>query len=88
MAKAYMRPDSQYIWVTFSINKKRYRQKTRYEANEKNLVFVQKEVLPVLMHEIKKGSVILEKSVKILDKGIKMLYLCTVKIFKTPFKPL
>lgn len=64
MAKAYTRADSQFIWVTFSINKKRYRQKTRYEANEKNLVYVQNQVLPVLMNEIKKGSVILEKTVK------------------------
>lgn len=82
MAKAYMRPDSQYIWVTFSINKKRYRQKTRYEANEKNLVFVQKEVLPVLMHEIKKGSVILEKSVKKNFKYYSDLFLKTKRDLK------
>ncbi|MDN5062268.1 site-specific integrase [Aliarcobacter butzleri] len=82
MAKAYMRPDSQYIWVTFSINKKRYRQKTKYEANEKNLVFVQKEVLPVLMHEIKKGSVILEKSVKKNFKYYSDLFLKTKRDLK------
>jgi integrase len=68
--------------VTFSINKKRYRQKTRYEANEKNLVFVQKEVLPVLMHEIKKGSVILEKSVKKNFKYYSDLFLKTKRDLK------
>lgn len=82
MAKAYMRSDSQYIWVTFSINKKRYRQKTKYEANEKNLVFVQKEVLPVLMHEIKKGSVILKKSVKKNFKYYSDLFLKTKRDLK------
>ena len=82
MAKAYMRADSQFIWVTFSINKKRYRQKTRYEANEKNLVLVQKEVLPVLMHKIKSGEVLLEKSVKKNFKYYSDLFLKTKRDLK------
>ena len=82
MAKAYMRADSQFIWVTFSINKKRYRQKTRYEANEKNLVLVQKEVLPVLMHKIKTGEVLLEKVVKKNFKYYSDLFLKTKRDLK------
>lgn len=61
MAKSYMRKDSQFIWVTFSINKKRYRKKTKYEATKSNLKLVQNEVLPVMMHKIKTGEILLEK---------------------------
>lgn len=61
MAKAYIRKDSQFIWVTFSVNKKRYRKKTKFEATKSNLKLVQNEVLPVMMHKIKAGEILLEK---------------------------
>ena len=61
MAKAYVRNDSQFVWITFSHNKKRYRRKTKYEASKENIKVVEKEVLPVLMAKIKTGEIILEK---------------------------
>ncbi len=61
MAKAYLRNDSQYVWITFSHKGKRYRKKTKYEASEKNVKIVEKDVLPVLMAKIRTGEVLLEK---------------------------
>lgn len=82
MAKAYIRKDSQFLWVTFSVDKKRYRQKTKYEATEKNIAIVEKEFIPVLMAEIKKGNVILEKVVKKDFKYYSDLYLKTKQDLK------
>lgn len=61
MAKAYLRKDSRYIWVTFSHKNKRYRRKTSYVASKKNLTIVEKEFIPVLLHKLKNGEIILEE---------------------------
>lgn len=60
MAKAYTREDSPFVWITYSLEKKRYREKTIYTVDK--LEFVKKEIIPELNHRIRTGKF------KVVDK--------------------
>ena len=44
------------MWVSYSVDKKRYREATEFEATEENLIYVQKVELPRRLEELKKGK--------------------------------
>lgn len=59
MAKAYTRDDSPFVWITYSLNKKRVRKRTVYLAEQ--LDYVEKNVIPVLELELKTGKLNISK---------------------------
>lgn len=54
MAKAYIRKDSPFFWLSFSVDKKRYRKKTNIAGNQKSLPVIQ-EMIKDTTKDIFKG---------------------------------
>lgn len=86
MAKAYLRKDSPYVWITFSYNNKRYREKTKYPASEDNKLLVQSK-LPEFMNSEEFKRIVSKDDTKLFDYYIN-LWLKSKQHLKTTTKRL